>query len=214
MKRWLYLALFLAASSAAGAQEVQLGCRRLRIALPQGIGPEVVEQDWGSGRPHGDATASLELVGCDGRLLDRFVLEAPLARLDPDPIRGAPHPTYLVSVDLTAEAGSYSGPLTLPVQILREHLAAVAATYPDGHTETVRLAVTGKSDWRKRRARFRDELLSVSCQPQNGVFVTSFRRLSPTRRGWQATVRTRDGLWESDGPFPSTSLFPSAFSVR
>ena len=44
MKRWLYLALFLAASSAAGAQEVQLGCRRLRIALPQGIGPEVVAE--------------------------------------------------------------------------------------------------------------------------------------------------------------------------
>lgn len=214
MKRCLSLALLLAASSAVGAQEVHVGCKRLRIALPQGIDPRVVEQDWGSGKPHGDATARLELIGCDGRLLDRFVLEAPLARLDPKPIRGALYPTYLVSADLTAEAGSYSGPLTLPVQIMRNHLAPVTAKYPDGNTETVRLAVTGKSDWRKDHARFRDELLSVSCQPQNDAFVTSFRRFSPTRRGWLATVQTRNGLWESDGPFPRASLFPPAAPVK
>lgn len=214
MKRCLSVALFLAASSAVGTQGVQVGCKRLHIVLPQGISPPVVEQDWGSGRPHGDGAARLELIGCDGRLLDRLVLEAPLARLDPKPIRGAPYPSYLVSADLTAEAGSYSGPLTLPVQIMGNHLAPVAAKYPNGNMETVRLAVTGKSAWRKHHTRFRDELLSVSCQPQNNAFITSFRRFSPTRRGWLASVHTRDELWESDGPFPSTSQFPSASPVR
>ena len=78
----------------------------MRVVLDARLSPDVVEREWGSGNPRSESPATLELVGCEGQLLDRLVLDAPLAQLDPIPIRGAPNPTYLVSTDLTAEAGS------------------------------------------------------------------------------------------------------------
>lgn len=38
------------------------------------------------------------------------------------PVRGSPRPSYLVSADLTAEAGSYNGPLTIPIEVVGEKL--------------------------------------------------------------------------------------------
>lgn len=208
MKHWIFVSLVCATSVAFAAQDVKLGCKRLRVVLDARLSPDVVEHEWGSGKPRSEAPATLELVGCKGQLLDRLVLDAPLAQLDPVPVRGAPNPTYLVSADLTVEAGSYNGPLTIPIQVLRNHLVPVAARFADKSIEPVFLALTGKSAWRRVSNRHVDDLLFVSCQPKDQGFVTSYRRYFPSRQEWKVKLRTRAGLWESDGEFPSRNLFP------
>jgi len=208
MKRWLLLGFFCAASAAFAAQEVGLGCKHLRIVLDARLNPDTVEREWASGVSRTEAPAALELVGCAGQLLDRIVLEAPLAKIDPVPVRGTRNPTYLVSADLTVEAGSYNGPLTIPVQVVGDHLVAAVARFADQRVEPIRLTLTGKSAWKRVSRRNAEDLLLVSCQPKGSGFVTSYRRYSPARQAWKVKVLTRDGLWESDGDFPSRHLFP------
>ena len=149
MKRWLCLFLVGITSAAFAAQDVKLGCMALRVVLDSRLNAATVEQEWGSGNPRSEAPATLELVGCNGLVLDRFALDAPLAQLDPVPLRGAPHPTFLVSTDLTVEAGSYNGPLTIPVQVVREKLVVATAQSPDKGMQPIRLSLTGKSAWKR-----------------------------------------------------------------
>jgi hypothetical protein len=208
VKRWILLCLFGIGSTAFAANEVALGCSRLRLLLDPRLSPAIVEREWASGSPRPETRAVLELRGCKGQLLDQLTLEAPLARLDPAPLRGAPAPTYLVSVDLTAEAGSYNGPLTIPIQVVDNHLTPAVARTPDGRLDPIRLALTGKAAWKKAPLLKVDDLLSVSCQPKDQGFVTLYRRYHPTRQGWQEKMRSEAGMWESDGGFPETRLFP------
>lgn len=208
MKCWLFLCLICATSLSFAAQEVELGCKHLRVVLDARLSSDVVVQEWGSGNPRSEAPAILALVGCEGQLLDRFVLAAPLAQLDPVPIRGAPNPTYLVSADLTVEAGSYNGPLTIPIQIVRDHLVAAVARFTDKRIEPIRLTLTGKSAWRRVSNRNADDLLLVSSQPKAKGFVTFYRRYFLSREKWKVKQRTQNDLWESDGEFPSRELFP------
>jgi hypothetical protein len=155
-----------------------------------------------------EAPAILELRGGKGQLLDRLTFDAPLARLDPVPIRGTQFPTYLLTVDLTAEAGSYNGPLSFLVQVKNRQLLRVKATTADGHQQSINLPLTGKAAWKKVPAGKVDDFLSVSCQPRDGIFLIYFRRYHQTSCGWQVRTRSESGFWESDDEFPDMKLFP------
>jgi|HubBroStandDraft_1064217.scaffolds.fasta_scaffold00128_23 hypothetical protein len=212
MSRYLLIGLTCIGLSCVGprapAESVSAGCDRLQVLLDPRLSSGAVEHAWASGQPRSEAPAILQLRSCTDQLLDQLVLEAPLARLDPVPLRGAPAPTHLVSVDLTAAAGSYNGPLTIPVQVQNHHLLRVAATGPDGHVEPIQLALTGKAAWKKISVGSVDDLLSVSCQPEGDSFVIFYRRYHPTRDGWRMLVRSKPGFWESDGEFPEIRRFP------
>ncbi|MRR07341.1 MAG: hypothetical protein EG828_10435 [Deltaproteobacteria bacterium] len=211
MKRWMLLllfGLFSINSLASATVSVRIGCKRLSLVLAPGLSPSVVNREWASGVPRSEEPAVLELRGCKGQLLDRLTLDAPLARLDPVPLRGAPAATYLVSVDLTQSAGSYNGPLTFPVQVVNNHLRRVVAISSDGRMEPIHLALTGKAAWKKMSIKGIDNFLSVSCQPQDKDFVIFYRRYSPTRGGWRVHTRSVPGFWESDGEFPEIEQFP------
>lgn len=207
MTRWLLL--IVVCSAAAVASDRVNACPHLRLVLDAHLDAALVEREWASGNPRPELPAALELRGCAGQLLDRQVLEAPLAKLDPTPLRGAPAPTYLVTVDLTAEAGSYSGPLTLPIQIIQDQLRPVIAQAVDGQSQPVRLALTGKAAWKKVPVRRTDHLLAISCQPTGDGFRIYYRRYQPTRLGWRATTRVESGFWESGNGFPPKRLFPA-----
>jgi hypothetical protein len=210
MRRCSFWCLLGICSFAPTAYAVQvLGCNRLELILDSRLNDSVVQREWASGHVRVEAPASLELRGCKGQLLDRLTLDAPLARLDPVPLRGTPAPTYLVSVDLSAEAGSFNGPLTFPIQVKNHHLQRVEATASDGNNEPIRLALTGKAAWKKIPVGSVDDFLSVSCQPQGGSFVIFYRRYHPTRHGWEVRMRSEPGFWESDGEFPNVQLFPA-----
>ena len=209
MKHWIPIGLLCIRSFAFAADAADTGCDHLALVLDPRLTPAVVEQRWASGELSSEAPAKLELRGCKGELLDHLTLDAPLARLDSSALRGTVVRTYLVTMDLTAPAGSYSGPLTVPVQVINHKLKFAEASTSDGRTEPVKLPLTGKAAWKKVANGATDDLLSVSCQPQANGFVTSFRRYHPTQRGWQVRMRSEPILWESDGEFPKARRFPS-----
>ncbi len=212
MKKWCLLALFPIALAAQAAQHAELGCQRLRIDLDPALTEDVVEREWQSGEPRQERPASLQLVGCDGQVLSQMPLAAPLAQLDPHPLRGAPHPTFLVSADLTQEAGSYNGPLTTAVEVVSNRLR-VAMAQPasaKGRPDPIQLTQTLKSSWRRVDEGPGEGLLAVRSQPSGGRFTTTFSRYSVRPGGWSVTSRTQAGLWESDTDFPADSAFPAS----
>ncbi len=205
----LFARLALALACASGpAQAAPRPCERVQLVLAPGITPEIVARDWGSGESHAEAHAVLELRGCAGTVVDRLELDAPLAVLDPKPLRGAPKPTWLVSSDLTAPAGSTSGPLTLPVEVVDHRLRIAEATMRTGEHEPIRLALTGKAAWKRVSSRGIDELFAVRSEAVDSGFATVYLRYRPGRHGWEMHSRRQDGLWESDGPFPPARAFP------
>lgn len=238
MKKWMRLSLFpsllsvvltVQAASASPAewsveavntppatQEVTLGCQRLRIALAPGLTAAVVARDWQTGEPHPEGAASLQLVGCDGRVLSQLALAAPLAQLDPRPLRGAPHPTFLVSADLTQEAGSYNGPVTTAVEVVSNRLQVAMARPVKAEAEgkgqgkpvPIQLAQTLKAAWQRVDGHSADVLLMVRSQPSGGDFRTTYSRYEVVGKAWQVTSRSEPGLWESEGDFPAVSAFP------
>ena len=212
MTRALALVLACALAQGCAARDAPAAaattCERVQVALAPGLTPEIVRRDWAGGETHAQANAVLELRGCAGELLDRLELAAPLAMLDPTPLRGTVAPTWLVSADLTAPAGSYSGPLTLPIEAVAHHLHPAAARDADGHDAPIQLAATGKSAWKRARVGPVDDLLEVGSAPRDGAFVTRYRRYHLGPHGWTLHARQQAGLWESDAEFPPASAFP------
>lgn len=210
MKTWVALLFSVAsvAPLALGLPPEGERCPRVHLALDPRLTPTEVEANWATGQPIDASSAAIQLVSCEGEVLDTYGLDAPLARLDPTPLMGAPYLTWLVSVDLTAEAGAWSGPLTLPVEIVSQKLHPVDALVKSGNREPIRLTQTLRANWSRETLKGREDLLQVRSQPKGDGFETLYWRFSPTPGGWKARVTNRDGMWESDAEFPNTSLFP------
>ena len=208
MRKLFYIFLTVVALNCTAEQVADVGCMQLRVVLDEKVTSDVIEKEWGSGDEHFESPAVLQLIGCDGRVIDRHVLAAPLAKIDPMAIKGAKHPTFLVSVDLSADAGSYNGPLTIPFQIVGDRLAEALVHSVNRPPEVLRLSQTGKSSWtRVPRGSFED-LLQVSSHHLSNGFRASYKRYSVGALGWRVREITRKGLWESDQPFPNIDKFP------
>ena len=151
MKSFLVTCAFVVSFTvpAFAGETAWMGCKQLRVALATTLNAEIVEKEWATGNTHDEQQAVLELRGCDGGLLDSAPLAAPLVQIDPKPIRGAPEPTFLVSVDLTQSSGSYNGPLTIPFEVIQDRLHPVFAKGIDATTSPIRLALTGKAAWER-----------------------------------------------------------------
>lgn len=205
---WLAALLIVFHSWVHAGNQLAVGCQTVALVLDDPLTPHELDRLWGSGDPAPGAAAVLQLRGCDGALLDSITLEAPLARLDRALLRGARVPTALVTVDLTAPAGSYSGLLTRPIQVMGNRLQPAQARAAEGHWQPIVLAHTGKAAWKRVRVGAAEQLLSVRSEPHEGHFTTRYRRYIPTKQGWAVHVRTQPGLWEADGDFPSRRSFP------
>lgn len=209
MNRWLPLGLAGLSTIAAAAPAGD--CMRPVLVLDPRLTTATVDRDWATGAVHDEAKAVVELQDCAGKVLDSLPLSAPLARIDPEPLRGTPLPTWLVSTDLTAPTGSHSGPLTLVVEVATRWLRLAEAVDAQGRRTPIHVAATGKQDWRKVEAGEADDLLAVSCQPDgHDGFVTIWRRYHPGAHGWTQHTRTASAFWEPDGGFPPDNAFPRA----
>ncbi|WP_440113306.1 hypothetical protein [Acidovorax sp. BL-A-41-H1] len=193
---------------AQATDAVMVGCKSVQITLDERVNTAELNRLWASGEAVAASPAVLQLRSCEGKVLDAVTLEGPLAKLDPAALRGAPHPTVLVTVDLTAAAGSYNGPLTRPFEIQGNQLQPVQARAQKGDIEAILLPLTGKAAWKKWRVGGKDQLLAVRSQATDGDFVISYRRYLPQSGGWRFVERSQPGLWESDGEFPSRKSFP------
>lgn len=209
MKRLVLIASLVAVNALAhAADQVTVGCKRVQLVLDERFTSGERDRLWASGEEASGAPAVLRLQGCHGELLDSMTLEAPLAKLESGLLHGPRSPTVLVTVDLTAPAGSYSGPLTMPVQIVGNRLSYAQARAGDGTLQPIVLAQTGKAAWKKVRVGAADQLLVVRSEPRDGDFTTSYRRYVYAKQGWTVRIRSQPGLWESDSAFPARRVFP------
>lgn len=165
--------------------------------------------------PH---NAVIQIMARDGSVGDRLELEQPLVKLQTQHLYGDSKITYLVTVDYSAGFGSYSGPITLPVDIREGHLHWLEATNKaTGKTEQIRLMKSLKTVWE-----FADtadgkgkQILHVACRPDfnskakdDSAFTITYTRYYFDRTKWMYVDRKVQEFSEFEEGFPSRKLFP------
>ena len=151
------------------------------------------------------------------RRLERPLAELTVARLAPDA-----NQTYLLTVDLSAGIGSYSGPVTRLAEVRGGRLRWLTAyDAASGRADTVHLVSTLKTAWRfapGTRGVGR-EMLQVACRPDfnappdaavEQAFIITFERYAFESGRWVRHARSEHGFWEMDGEesFPPRARFP------
>ena len=160
--------------------------------------------------------ALLRLTDVQRNVIAELALERELARTQIATLH-AGFRTILVTTDLSAGFGSYSGPLTELLDLSRKKLEIATATdLQTRATEPIHLASTLKTAWRfspvpGSRSPQKD-ILEAACRPNadGSKFSTTFTRYHWTGASWVVHTRKSQGMWEADEPFPPASKFPPA----
>lgn len=158
--------------------------------------------------------AMLRLVDTSGRVVATRPLERPLADLGVASLYGTERRSYMLTVDLSAGFGSYSGPYTRFAEPDARGFGWVTADSA-GVTDTLTLVSTLKMAWRlvsDGRGHSAD-LLLVRCRPDFSVtdsaaFTLTFEHYTFDGARWRLLARREPGCYESDEPFPPRSKFP------
>jgi hypothetical protein len=159
--------------------------------------------------------AALRIVKRDNTLVESIELERPMARVSKVSLYGTPaRETFLVTVDYSAEAGSYNGPITYLVEVEGGHLKWLEATdRASGKADRIALMQSLKRIWQlvpaPRRGKDILYALSQPSDPAASEFVTMYRRYFFDGTTWVRVSREEKGLTEFDGGPPSRRLFPS-----
>jgi hypothetical protein len=161
--------------------------------------------------------AIVQLVSATGKELGRLPLERATANLARLAVTRRDS-VIAVTVDLSADAGSYSGPV---VRFLDADGTRLRWTrvFDDatGRFSELDLPTTLKTAWRIDAAGERPEILLVACLPDldhpaandgNAPFVITYSRFYLVRGQWHKVDRRVPGFWENEGEFPARSLFP------
>ena len=147
-------------------------------------------------------TAGALVVGRDTLRFDR-----PATDLRTFYLYGTSVPTYFVTVDYTADFGTYSGPATFAIEVHGDRLGRMFV-----------LASTGKQDWRviDQPGTGRKEFHVVSCHSDfrqhpgdSVVFVIDYSTMRYDGHRWRTRTRTEPGFWErDDNAWPPPEKFP------
>jgi hypothetical protein len=161
--------------------------------------------------------AMLRLRDAKGRVVEEKKLEREQARLEVHQLHPG-HRSILVTTDLSAGFGSYSGPFTRILDLSRSSLDFVRARQSlHGDEATLSLANTLKTAWRiiHAPASFGPglDILEVACRPElsgaeSPKFQITYTRYHWNGKGWLTAASQRSGIWEADEPFPSFAFFP------
>ena len=182
---------------------------------------ERVKPDMDDAQTFDFAHAKIRVANPDGSVSQEKTLERSRATLDKSPpLYGkSGRPTYLLTVDYSADMGSYNGPITFLVEVVNGAMHFVPA-----NSQPLSLMRSLKTDWKFSLAKSRDaqstDILEVACRPNNtkrladddinNDFTVFYRRYHWNGREWVKCERSRIGFWEDDGNFPKLALFPPA----
>jgi hypothetical protein len=132
--------------------------------------------------------------------------------------------TILVTTDLSAGWGSYSGPLTELLEAAGGTLKTLTArNAQSGLSEPIRLASTLKTAWKltpmTSGRNSQKDILEVACRPdfdakEAGSFIVTYTRYHWDGKGWIVLTRKLSGFWEDDGSFPASGQFPSVSHIN
>jgi|SRR5579863_1541370 len=154
--------------------------------------------------------AKLEVLDERGRLIAERLLETPLARIEKWSPNQIPGWGFLLTQDFSIGMGSYNGPLTTVLRILKARFIEISSINHDTQKpEPIRLAKTLRAGWRITHYDGATEILAISCHPDNSQnFVIDYARYRFDGTLWVKLTRQAPGMWESDQPFPLRSAFP------
>ena len=208
---------------------------RLDLLEDARLTPELKKTLWESGGPemafdpkdpvYKDLTsiplrkAVLRLLDERGKVIAKKTLEREMARMRFEALRPGRR-TILVTTDLSAGFGSYSGPDTELLEVIGDRLEQVVAQDAEsGSNEPIRLASTLKTEWKLVPAvggeNGQKDILEFACRPADwgsmkSDFVLIYTRYHWDGTGWVEFTRTAHGFWEADNGFPKSARFPSA----
>ncbi len=158
--------------------------------------------------------AIVQIVDRAGRVLDAKQLERPLARIGTVQLYADERLTYLLTVDYSAGFGSYSGPMTFPVEVMDGHLRWLDAVEKGtGKRSRISVMQSPKTAWKiVDAAGGGKEILEAACRPdwsmKSDDFTITYRRYFFDGSKWVEVHRTKKGFTEFDEGFPSRGLFP------
>ena len=149
--------------------------------------------------------------------LEREQARVRFERLHPD-LR-----TILVTTDLSAGFGSYSGPLTELLEVAGGRLETVVARNTEsGLSKPIRLLSTLKTAWKLVPATGDQnnlkDILEVACRPdfdsKEAKFFVTYTRYHWDGKEWIVLTRKVHGFWEDEGSFPALGQFPSVVEPK
>ena len=159
--------------------------------------------------------AALRLKDQNGNEIQEMKLEREQARLRVESLHLG-HRTILVTTDLSAGFGSYSGPLTELLDVSHGRIDIVnARDAKSGATEPIHVASTLKTAWRispvPGSSGAQKDILEIACRPNPdaSVFYVTYRRYHWNGKEWINFARRARGFWEGEKSFPSTDKFPT-----
>lgn len=160
--------------------------------------------------------AVLRLTNGQQKVIGEIALERELARTQIASLHGG-FRTILVTTDLSAGFGSYSGPLTELLDLNHSRLEiATALDVQTRITEPIHLASTLKTAWHfspvPGSQSPQKDILELACRPNADAskFFITYTRYHWTGATWVVHARKFPGMWEADEPFPQANRFPPA----
>lgn len=163
---------------------------------------------WGSGQELVDdkqqklAFASLRILDANDQRIAALRVHR-LADLNKTRLSVAGQPVFMLTEDLSAGFGSYSGPLSRPFTVGKKGFVFVQPeSAPNKDSGMIR---TLKSDWKE----VRDGFLLLTCSPNEKMdFYLTYARIQLIGNRWVYRERQQKGFWESESPFPGEKFFP------
>lgn len=159
----------------------------------------------------------MRVVSSDGRLIESFPIEG--RKLYVSWVRGGGGggPVFFVTGDLTADFGSYNGPVTQVFQVKNGHVLWAIAR-EGRRPERIYLMDSLKTHWEVRRnGEGGIDIFEVACRPdvdtltEKGVdFQITYTRHSFDGASWTSVSRSEKGYWEYEDneDFPDRGKFP------
>jgi hypothetical protein len=200
----------------------------LQLLIDSRLTPKLLNEAWGTGDVDGDdpdfaiktegpRNAVVRIVGIDDSVIESQALERPLAKLEKAKLYGDSKLTYLVTVDYSAGFGSYSGPVTLPLEVEEGHLKWLQAVKKGtNQREQIRLMNSLKTVWKfsDPKSGQRREIFRAACRPDfksgdtEPKFTITYTHYSFNGVEWVYSERVVPGFEEFEDGFPKRSLFP------
>jgi hypothetical protein len=156
--------------------------------------------------------ARLNLVNLDNRKIATQNLERPVAEIKTVKLIDGKPKSFSLEVDYSAGWGSYSGPVTMFIDVVGGKIKWIRAKdASNGKTEKISVMISLKTYWKLSPSKKKQDILELACRPTgNGDFELIYSRYSFNGLEWIRYSRSEKGYldFEADTDFPRENLFP------
>jgi len=156
--------------------------------------------------------ARLNLVNQDNRKISTQKLERPVAEIKTVKLIDGKPNSFDLEVDYSAGWGSYSGPVTMFIDVVGGKIKWIRAKDAStGKTEKISVMISLKTYWKLSPSKQNQDILELACRSTGkGDFELIYSRYRFNGLEWIRYSKTEKGYqdFEADTDFPRENLFP------